>query len=175
MQAQPYVKRQQEYISEDVWRCCNPDIQTPFRNLQDALDRLLPYHVRHFPATLCNSHCCTHLKALLRAAQTHAQSDMAVQVFHTEDGGEAEKDTCKADDGTPISQQEAAKQQTLGKAAALLDKACPAILPTPSSDLPWSCHIAGLPQLKGFSGAAHVCLTSCADAKAGESDSSRGG
>ena len=45
MQAQPYVKRQQEYISEDVWRCCNPDIQTPFRNLQDALDRLLPYHV----------------------------------------------------------------------------------------------------------------------------------
>ncbi|CAL5219160.1 g942 [Coccomyxa viridis] len=87
VRAQPYVKRQQEYISEDVWRCCNPDIQTPFRNLQDALDRLLPYHV-----------------------------------FHTEDGGEAEKDICKADDGTPISQQEAAKQQTVGKAAALLDK-----------------------------------------------------
>ena len=101
--------------------------------------------------------------------------DMAVQVFHTEDEGEAEKDTCKADNGTPISQLEAAKQQTLGKAAALLDKACPAILTTPSSDLPWSCHIAGLPQLKGFSGAAYVCLTSCADAKVGEPDSSRGG
>ncbi len=60
-----------------------------------------------------------------------------MQVFHTEDGGEAEKDICKADDGTPISQQEAAKQQTVGKAAALLDKVCPTILTTFSSELPW--------------------------------------
>ena len=48
VQQQPYVKRQQEYISDDVYRCCNPDIHAPFRNLQDALDRLLPYHVRPF-------------------------------------------------------------------------------------------------------------------------------
>lgn len=45
VQPQPYVKRQHEYISEDIYRCCNPDVNAPFRNLQDALDRLLPYHV----------------------------------------------------------------------------------------------------------------------------------
>ena len=47
-----------------------------------------------------------------------------MQVFHTDDGGEADKNTCKAEDGTPISQQEAAKQETLGKAATLLEQAC---------------------------------------------------
>jgi len=47
-----------------------------------------------------------------------------VQVFHTDDGGEADKNICKAVDGTPISQQEAAKQETLGKAATLLEQAC---------------------------------------------------
>ena len=41
----PHVKRQQEYIQEDVWRCCNPDINRPFSSFQDAVDRLLPYHV----------------------------------------------------------------------------------------------------------------------------------
>ena len=46
-----------------------------------------------------------------------------MQVFHADDGTEADNPTCKAEDGTPISQQEAASQQALEKAATLLGKA----------------------------------------------------
>ena len=37
--------RQSDYITEDMHKVCCPDVQTPFRNVEDALDRLLPYHV----------------------------------------------------------------------------------------------------------------------------------
>lgn len=37
---------QAEHITQDAKRLCTVDIATPFRNLQDALDRLLPFHVR---------------------------------------------------------------------------------------------------------------------------------
>eukprot|EP00983_Pelagomonas_calceolata_P018635 584417-Pelagomonas_calceolata.AAC.3 len=35
---------QAEHITQDAKRLCTVDITTPFRNLQDALDRLLPFH-----------------------------------------------------------------------------------------------------------------------------------
>ena len=54
------------------------------------------------------------------ASQFNPSALVATQVFHTDDGQEADK----AEDGTPISQEEAAKQQTLDKAAALLEQAC---------------------------------------------------
>jgi hypothetical protein len=38
-------KRQLELLNEDAKRLCTVDIHTPFRSLQDALDRLLPFHV----------------------------------------------------------------------------------------------------------------------------------
>lgn len=53
-------------------------------------------------------------------ASQNPSPEVAVQVFHTDNGGEADKYYTKAEDGTPISQQEAAKQQTLDKAASTL-------------------------------------------------------
>lgn len=38
-------KRQLELLNEDAKRLCNVDISAPFKNMQDALDRLLPFHV----------------------------------------------------------------------------------------------------------------------------------
>jgi hypothetical protein len=32
--------------TQDAKRLCTVDITTPFRNLQDAVERLLPFHVR---------------------------------------------------------------------------------------------------------------------------------
>ena len=43
--------RQSDYITEDMHKVCCPDVQTPFRNVEDALERLLPYHVR--PCAAC--------------------------------------------------------------------------------------------------------------------------
>jgi hypothetical protein len=48
---------------------------------------------------------------------------MAVQVFHTVDEAEAEGENCKAEDGTPISKQEADKQQLLKSAVTLFEQA----------------------------------------------------
>lgn len=48
---------------------------------------------------------------------------MAVQVFHTVDEAEAEGESCKAEDGTTISKQEADKQQSLKRAATLFEQA----------------------------------------------------
>lgn len=39
-------KRQLELLAEDVKFVCAPDVQKPFSNLQDAVDRLIPFHVR---------------------------------------------------------------------------------------------------------------------------------
>eukprot|EP00891_Asterochloris_glomerata_P000444 jgi/Astpho2/444/Aster-x0020 len=50
--------RQSDYITEDMHKVCCPDVQTPFRNVEDALERLLPYHAlmaasnQHGSATL---------------------------------------------------------------------------------------------------------------------------
>jgi hypothetical protein len=38
-------KRQLELLNEDAKRLCATDIVNPFRHLQDAVDRLLPFHV----------------------------------------------------------------------------------------------------------------------------------
>eukprot|EP00197_Chlamydomonas_leiostraca_P010774 CAMPEP_0202874902 /NCGR_PEP_ID=MMETSP1391-20130828/26214_1 /ASSEMBLY_ACC=CAM_ASM_000867 /TAXON_ID=1034604 /ORGANISM="Chlamydomonas leiostraca, Strain SAG 11-49" /LENGTH=206 /DNA_ID=CAMNT_0049556447 /DNA_START=107 /DNA_END=724 /DNA_ORIENTATION=+ len=38
-------KRQVEELYEDAKRLCTSDITAPFKNLQDAVERLLPYHV----------------------------------------------------------------------------------------------------------------------------------
>ena len=34
------------HIMRDAKGLCSVDVTTPFRNMQDALDRLLPFHVR---------------------------------------------------------------------------------------------------------------------------------
>lgn len=39
-------KRQLELLSEDCKRACTTDLNRPFTTLQDAVDRLLPFHVR---------------------------------------------------------------------------------------------------------------------------------
>ncbi len=39
------TKRQQEYINEDILRLLNPDCNRPFASFEDAVDRLLPFHV----------------------------------------------------------------------------------------------------------------------------------
>lgn len=41
------TKRQQDYIHEDIVRLLNPDCNRPFSNFEDAVDRLLPFHVSH--------------------------------------------------------------------------------------------------------------------------------
>lgn len=38
--------RQQELLADDARRIRNPDINRPFSSTRDAVDRLLPYHVR---------------------------------------------------------------------------------------------------------------------------------
>ena len=37
-----------ELAEQDCKKICNPDLNRPFNNLDDAVDRLLPYHVRFF-------------------------------------------------------------------------------------------------------------------------------
>jgi hypothetical protein len=37
-----------ETAEQDCKKICNPDLNKPFTNLEDAIDRLLPYHVRFF-------------------------------------------------------------------------------------------------------------------------------
>ena len=39
-------KRQLEMLAEDSKRACTADVSRPFTHLQDAVDRLLPFHVR---------------------------------------------------------------------------------------------------------------------------------
>ncbi len=39
-------KRQLDMLADDCKRICTTDLSHPFKNLQDAVDRLLPYHVR---------------------------------------------------------------------------------------------------------------------------------
>ncbi|BDA41809.1 hypothetical protein COCOBI_02-6030 [Coccomyxa sp. Obi] len=39
------TKRQQEYINEDIVRLLNPDCNRPFASFEDAVDRLLPFHM----------------------------------------------------------------------------------------------------------------------------------
>uniref|UniRef100_A0A0D9XZ59 GLTSCR protein conserved domain-containing protein n=1 Tax=Leersia perrieri TaxID=77586 RepID=A0A0D9XZ59_9ORYZ len=34
-----------EMALQDVWKVCNPDFKTPFQSVEDAVSRLLPYHV----------------------------------------------------------------------------------------------------------------------------------
>ena len=58
------------------------------------------------------------------ASQSNPSVVVAIQVFHTDDGGEADKDSTKTANGTSVSQQEVAKQQILDKAATLLEQAC---------------------------------------------------
>lgn len=38
-------KRQHEFLDQDCKRVCGSDYTRPFTSLQNALDRLLPYHV----------------------------------------------------------------------------------------------------------------------------------
>ncbi|KAL6851957.1 hypothetical protein ACP4OV_020142 [Aristida adscensionis] len=45
-QAQARVRSpEMEMALQDAMRVCNPDIRTPFQSLEDAVNRLLPYHV----------------------------------------------------------------------------------------------------------------------------------
>ena len=50
--------RQSDYITEDMHKVCCPDVQTPFKNVEDALERLLPYHVRPCAACYNSCACC---------------------------------------------------------------------------------------------------------------------
>ncbi|CAA6659980.1 unnamed protein product [Spirodela intermedia] len=34
-----------EMAQQDAWKVCNPDVKRPFSSLEDAVSRLLPYHV----------------------------------------------------------------------------------------------------------------------------------
>lgn len=39
------LKRSLEFLADDAKRICSVNIQEPFTNLQDAVDRLFPFHV----------------------------------------------------------------------------------------------------------------------------------
>lgn len=41
-------------MEQDCARLVNPDYLRPFASLEDAVDRLLPYHVRAFPCQPCS-------------------------------------------------------------------------------------------------------------------------
>ena len=46
-EAEKYAaRRAARFLSDDAKRVCAADITRPFTNLQDAIDRLLPFHVR---------------------------------------------------------------------------------------------------------------------------------
>jgi Conserved region of unknown function on GLTSCR protein len=47
-------KRQLELIEEDVRKVCNPNIAAPFSTIEDAVTRLLPYHVSRHPFLVQN-------------------------------------------------------------------------------------------------------------------------
>ncbi len=52
-------KRQLELLNEDAKKLCATDIRTPFRSLQDAVDRLLPFHVSAAQqAAQAHAHLC---------------------------------------------------------------------------------------------------------------------
>ncbi|XP_020522912.1 nipped-B-like protein pqn-85 isoform X1 [Amborella trichopoda] len=41
----PNIQLELEMAHQDAWRVCHPDIKRPFSSLEDACERLLPYHV----------------------------------------------------------------------------------------------------------------------------------
>ena len=41
-----HAARVAEAVSRDLAALSNPDVSSPFSSLEDAVDRLLPYHVR---------------------------------------------------------------------------------------------------------------------------------
>ena len=46
-EAEQYAhRRAARFLSDDAKRVCAADVTKPFSNVQDALDRLLPFHVR---------------------------------------------------------------------------------------------------------------------------------
>ena len=44
-------KRFLETLSKDHVAVTTPDYKTPFSSTKDAIDRLLPYHIYHYPKT----------------------------------------------------------------------------------------------------------------------------
>jgi chloramphenicol 3-O-phosphotransferase len=46
-EAEKYASRRAaRFLSDDAKQVCAADVTRPFANLQDAIDRLLPFHVR---------------------------------------------------------------------------------------------------------------------------------
>lgn len=43
---QTHAARISEAVSRDLAALANPDVSSPFKSTDDAVDRLLPYHVR---------------------------------------------------------------------------------------------------------------------------------
>ncbi|CAH8360049.1 unnamed protein product [Eruca vesicaria subsp. sativa] len=41
----PLNQMELQFAYQDAWRVCNPDFKRPFTSLEDACERLLPYHV----------------------------------------------------------------------------------------------------------------------------------
>ncbi len=58
------TKRQQDYIHEDIFRLLNPDCNRAFSSFEDAVDRLLPFHVSL--ATWTSMFCFSLIKLMYR-------------------------------------------------------------------------------------------------------------